>query len=332
MNMTYIHNRTRTLLWCLFLLGAAIVSSLPMASAQNITSHYDKHQVLEGEVGNWVGTSTIDGKVFEGRAANRWAPGKSCLIFEETYTPVDEPGQEVTIKGVAGWDAASQCILGQWFSSDGTTATSRYKVEGTSLVGKRTGVDADGKPYTADVILKHEPGKYQVEITNVLVDGQAMPGVSAAFNRVKLADVKDTPAAKWMQRLLGKWEYEWENGRTGTMEFDLRADKNVVLGERENNDGSTAIQLGSVDVSSGILLDTGYASDGSRWMIEYTEFTDTTMHGRYTDLIQADGSRLDGAHQLMEVVDEDTIKGVLTVAGEDGAKTLQSVTLRRKKD
>lgn len=84
---------------CATLLGIAMMANLSVSAAQGISPHYDKHRILERQIGDWAGKARFGGREYEARATNSWAPGKSGLVYEETYWHGDNPNDKVTLRG-----------------------------------------------------------------------------------------------------------------------------------------------------------------------------------------------------------------------------------------
>jgi hypothetical protein len=115
---------------------------------QAVAPYYKKHQILEHlSVGSWNVKGSSNGVDISGKLTGRWSPDKSCVMFSGHFGP-PAGGDVINVNGIIGWDEASGKIKEQIFASDGTCATAHFEVQDRVLVGQRSGVNPQGKPYT----------------------------------------------------------------------------------------------------------------------------------------------------------------------------------------
>ena len=126
----------------------AKVDTVKSQTAKSVSPYYEKHRILQDlSVGAWSVKGSSNGVEISGQLTGHWSPCKSCVMYSGHFGP-SGGGDVVHVNGIIGWDHASGKIKEQIFGSDGSCATAHFEVQDRVLVGQRSGVNPEGKPYT----------------------------------------------------------------------------------------------------------------------------------------------------------------------------------------
>ena len=153
--------------------------------------------VLDSMVGTWHGKLvSADGGQMVGVGTGRMRADGTAVVFKEKWFPLDLGN---SFGAVSIWKIGDSPdkLVSDFSTDDGTRVHDEIAVtlQGKELegVGKRTGVDSEGKPLSADIKLKVLDKDCLVfELTNLKEDGKPVGGFTLRTTRVKF---EDQPAA-----------------------------------------------------------------------------------------------------------------------------------------
>ena len=136
---------------------------------------------LEGEFKAMV---VVGSDEVPGTRTAKWRTG-NYVVSEEHYETGPKDDGRFSVHILEGWDPDTRTIKQFMFSSEGANSTTHFKVVGNQLLGLRSGIDADGTRWTANV--KIEPvGQegFDLYIDKQRTDvGEERPDVKVEFRR-----------------------------------------------------------------------------------------------------------------------------------------------------
>lgn len=298
-----------------------LVGNGEVGGQDELSPNYAKHQILEKLcIGTWSVRGVSDGEVMIGGYEGRWAPAKECATFSCWVHPQGQD-ERVTVTGVIGWDPLLGKIREVAFSSDGGAAIAVFEVQGDKLVGKREGMDREGRKYSqklefviGDDSWHGAPTASVGEQGNVLVKHGKW-----VFTRVDVDEMRKL-SQQWLEFLRGQWSYAWtseagdftEQGEA-TIRASAKGQANVARAKTEA--GARETEIAGWQQAKGCLLFAGYSSSGSHWCVEFTMITDEKLQGPGTGTLP-DGRRWNQLLTLTRKGENYEIRAEGTVEGE----------------
>jgi hypothetical protein len=152
------------------------ISVLMLVSATGLVSAPETKAAPQSLLAFWsrsIGDWDVEGRVgstpMRGSASFEWADGRHCYIGRQTWK-VGENERSVQLTLVGGWDAATNEIVEQGFSSSGSAATVHYRrpVETTNVIeGRIDGSEASGARWSGEIKVEHI-GADQFQVTTTV--------------------------------------------------------------------------------------------------------------------------------------------------------------------
>jgi len=146
------------------------------------------------------------------------------------------------------------------------------------------------------------------------------------FQSIVSAD-EHQPHRKWMAYFHGTWTFENQDGEQAEVTFDYVPGKYAMVGKRPTNPGG--IQLVGWQPDRGVMVDTEYDGDGSYSEIEYSEFGETQMKGKFIHYTTPEED-FAGALITVTIESDDVASAVVKGTGKSG-KTLNRKTFFHRK-
>jgi hypothetical protein len=105
------------------------------------------------------------------------------VVAQETYESGPNDDGKFTVNIVEGWDPSTRTIKQVMFGSEGGNSTTLFKIVDNRLVGLRSGIEADGTRWTANVEIKPvTAGGFDLHINKWRTDtGEERPDIKVEF-------------------------------------------------------------------------------------------------------------------------------------------------------
>ncbi len=140
----------------------------------------------------------------------------------------------------------------------------------------------------------------------------------------------EEPAYKeWMEYFHGSWTGQSSDGKASEVEFKYVPGNYAMIGTRPP--GSGGVQLVGWQSDRKVLVDTEYDANGSYSEIEYSDFGDNVMRGKFVHLWDAENGDLSGATIVVTKEGDDLASMVITGKTKSGEPVEIRGKLRRKK-
>ena len=165
------------------MLTVAFVSISVRADAPDMNQVRETLAQFEGE---FKAVVTVGSDKIAGQRTAKWNKGtKHYLVSEEVYDSGPSDEEKFSVNILEGWDPSTQTVKQFMFSSEGANSTTHFKIVENRLIGLRSGIDADGTRWTANVELKPiGQNGFDLYINKWRTDtGEERPDVTVAFRR-----------------------------------------------------------------------------------------------------------------------------------------------------
>ena len=137
------------------------------------------------------------------------------------------------------------------------------------------------------------------------------------------------PHKKWMNYFHGSWTSEASDGATGGVDFKFVPGVFAMVGTRART--PEGVQPVGWRPDRKVLVDTEYNADGSYSEIEYSEFGEKEMRGKFVHYWDMEKGDLSGATILVKIENQDNASAVISGMTKDGQPFETRLKFRRQK-